>query len=198
MQSLLYVLLFLPGIGFGQVQLNEWTHSYYNKYNYSTVQSLDVMHQKIDVDNIDYALFNAAVFYCTNLQRVKYGRTPFMHSTALEKAAQGHSKDMVEYNFYSHKSPVKGKRSMSDRLKRVGIGNTYCAENIFDKFGTEPTYWSFASLLVDGWMDSSGHRENILDRNLRYLGCGTYYYENLEWKSYFWVKSTQNFSSVDG
>ena len=34
-------------------------------------------------------------------------------------------------------------------------------------------------------------------KKYNYLGCGVYYYENLEWKDYFWVKATQNFSSED-
>jgi len=198
MKKLLVLLLFVPLIAFSQVQLHEWNDSYYSKYNYSTFPSLSVINQKIDVNNIDYALFNAAIFYCTNIQRIRYSRNPFIHSPSLEKAAQDHSKDMVIYNFYSHTSPVIGKRSMSDRLRIVGISNTSSAENIYDKNESEPTYWSFALSLVDGWMDSPGHRDNILNSNLTYLGCGTYYYKNLEWENYFWVKSTQNFSSGGG
>ena len=121
MRNLLFLLLFLPTIAFSQVQLHEWDDSYYSKYNYSTFQSLSVIHQKMDVNNIDYALFNAAIFYCTNLQRGRNGRKPFMHSSSLEKAAQGHSKDMVEYNFYSHTSLELGNlaRSYMDQGKLV-------------------------------------------------------------------------------
>lgn len=200
MKKLLLLLLFVPVITFSQVQLNEWNDSYYSKYNYSTFQSLSVINQKIDVNNIDYALFNAAIFYCTNIQRIRYSRNPFIHSPSLEKAAQDHSKDMVIYNFFSHTSPVIGKRSMSDRLRIVGISNTSSAENIYDNNESEPTYWSFALSLVDGWMDSPGHRDNILNSNLTYLGCGTYYYNNLDLKNtiILRVKSTQNFSSGGG
>ena len=160
------------------------------------------MHKKIStivfllvLGNINYELFNAAIFYCTNIQRIKYGRKPLKHSVYLQKSAEDHSKDMVIYNFYSHKSPVKGKRTMKDRFSAVGIDSDYKAENIFNSFEKNPTYWSFASELVQGWMDSNGHKKNILNSKYNYLGCGVYYYENPEWKDYFWVKATQNFSS---
>ena len=60
----------------------------------------------------------------------------------LYHAAQEHSEDMVKYNFYSHTSKVKGKKTMSDRLNRVGISNAYMAENIYNFFLNNPTYWS--------------------------------------------------------
>ena len=87
---------------------------------------------------------------------------------------------------------------MSDRLKLVGVENAFSGENIFDYFQQNPTYWSMAVGLVDGWMKSKGHRENILDKNYKYLGCGVYYYFNEKWSDYFYVKSTQNFSSNKG
>ena len=188
-------LILIPLNVFSQLNLHDWNNTFYNKYDASKFQKLEIVNQLIDPNNIDYELFNAAIFYCTNIQRVKHRKKPFIHSIALEEAAQSHSKDMVTHSFYSHKSPVKGKRTMTDRLSFVGINNGYSAENIFDNFEKNPTYWSLASKLVDGWMKSSGHRRNILNEKYNYLGCGVYYYENLEWKDYFWVKATQNFSS---
>ena len=196
MKQLLFLLLFLPAVLFSQVDLHEWDNSFYNKYNSSTFKSLETVNQLIDENNIDYKLFNAAIFYCTNTQRIKHGKKPFKHSSLLEKAAQNHSKDMVTHNFYSHTSPVRGKRSMTDRLTSVGM-STYgsWAENIFNSFESNPTYWTFALSLLEGWMDSDGHKKNILNSNYNYLGCGSYHYKNPERKDYFWVKSTQNFSS---
>ena len=196
MKKLLLILLCLPFIGFGQVNLHDWNNDFYYKYNVSTFQDLEIIHQLIDKNDIDYELFKAAIFYCTNIQRIKYGKKPFIHSILLERAAQDHSKSMVVNNFYSHTSPVRGKESMADRLISVGISRFGSkAENIFNKFESNPTYWSFAVSLVQGWMESSGHRRNILSDKYNYLGCGVYYYKNLEFEDYFWVKSTQNFSS---
>ena len=198
MKKIIPFLLILISFNlFSQSNFHEWNNTLYNVYDESKFQKLDIVNQLIDPNNIDYKLFNAAIFYCTNIQRVKYGKKPFIHSKALEKAAHSHSKDMVKHNFFSHKSPVEGKRTLNERLSFVGINNSYSAENIFDNFEKNPTYLSLASKLVDGWMKSSGHRRNILNEKFNYLGCGGYYYENLEWKDYFWIKATQNFSSED-
>ena len=56
---------------------------------------------------------------------------------------------------------------------------------------------SFSLLVVKGWMASPGHKRNILDKDFKYLGCGSYYYKDPEWVDLFNAKSTQNFSSND-
>lgn len=175
-----------------------WNNDNYAIHNYKSFQKLEIIHQEINRNYVDYNLLNAAIFYATNIQRVKYERKPFIYSKSLELAAQSHSEDMVNYDFYSHTSIVKGKRTMSDRLNRVGISNAYMAENIYNFFLNSPTYWTLAEGLVNGWMNSKGHKANILNRDYVYLGCGSKYYYNKEWPDSFYVKSTQNFSSKDG
>ena len=188
--------IFLAKISFSQLELHQWSHVYYQKYNSTTFQKLKIINLKIEKVNIDYPLLNAAIFYSTNLQRIKYKKKPFIFSKHLTKVAQDHSEDMVKYKFYSHTSKVKDKKTMSDRLKLVGITNAFLAENIFDFFLKSPTYWSLAQGLVNGWMESKGHRANILNKNYEYLGCGSKNYFNKDWIDYFYVKSTQNFSST--
>jgi len=196
--NLIVITFFFTNTVISQLTLHEWKDSYYENYNSKTFGNIKIINEIIDKNNIDYKLFNAAIFYYTNIQRVKHRKIPFKHSSALENAAQKHSENMAKRNFYSHKSPVKGHHTMSDRIESEGITNAYMAENIFNAFDQDPTYWSFAKVLVDGWMDSKGHRANILDKNQLYLGCGVFYYYNKEWEDYFWVKSTQNFSSKKG
>ena len=194
--TLFFIFLFLVKINLAQLELHRWSDDSYGKYNSDSFQKLEIVNQKIDVVNIDYPLLNAAIFYSTNLQREKYRKIPFIFSKYLTKAAQEHSEDMVEFKFYSHTSKVRGKKTMSERLKSVGISNAFTAENIFDFFLKSPTYWSLAQGLVNGWMESKGHRANILNKNYEYLGCGSKYYFNKDWIDYFYVKSTQNFSSI--
>jgi len=178
-----------------ELDINEWNNDFYEKYTIGEFIKLDIIHQRIDTENIDYKLFNAAIFYYTNIQRVKNNRLPFQHSIALEKAAFEHSKDMVLRNFFSHTSPIKGKKSMSDRLSIVGVNNGYRAENIAINFDKSPTYSSLALKLVEQWMTSKGHRENILNEKYNYLGCGVYYYVDEDWGESYHFKSTQNFFS---
>jgi uncharacterized protein YkwD len=155
------------------------------------------VYQKIDPHNIDYSLLNAAIFYCTNLQRYKYKMIPLKHSSALERAAQKHSKNMVKKNFYSHRNHSRVNKTVKDRLESEGIKGGYIGENISWDFEKDPSYWSFALLVVKGWMGSPGHKRNILDKDFKYLGCSAYYYKDPEWVDLFNAKSTQNFSSND-
>ena len=162
MKKLLLIFCFYPLLLISQLSLHQWDDSFYNKYNYSSFQRLNIVHSEIDLTNIDYELLNAAIFYSTNVYRVRNGRKSFKHSSSLERAAQGHSKDMVEFNFFSHTCTVSGKKSMSDRLSLVGIKNSYNGENIALR-KISSSYWNLASALLNQWMNSQGHRENILN-----------------------------------
>ncbi len=194
----LFWTLFLIQVSLvAQVEIHEWDDFQFNIYTATYFKELSIVQQKINPEEIDYNLLNAAIFYRTNEERVKQGREEFIHSNALEKSAFSHSKDMVQYNFYSHNSPVEFKETMTKRLALVNIQNVAAAENIYNFFEKDPTYWSIADKLVDGWMKSPGHRANILNPEYKYLGCGAFYYVNNEWLDYFWVKSTQNFSTMD-
>ena len=197
MRKSLVILLSFPIIGFGQITLHQWDDVLYDKYDYMKFQDLEIVHQKIDPYNIDYNLLKAAIFYCTNLQRYKYKILPLKHSPALERAAQKHSMDMVKQNFFSHRNRSRVNKTVKDRLKSEGIKGGCIGENISWIFEKDPSYWSFALAVVEGWMASPGHKSNILDKEFKYLGCGTYYYKDPEWVDLFNAKSTQNLSSND-
>lgn len=177
-----------------QSKLNRNKDNNYYGYTIESFKKLNRVNQKIDVNHVDYALLNAAIFYRTNEERIKFKKKEFIHSDALEQAAFDHSKDMVEKSFFSHTSPITEKTTMMKRLKKVGIEHTACAENIYDYNEIAPTYWSLADNLIIGWMNSPGHKENIMDDLFLFLGCGAVDYKNPEFAEYFFVKSTQNFS----
>ena len=193
MKELLLIFCFYPFLLISQLSLHQWDDSFYNKYNYSSFQNLNIVHSEIDLTNIDYELLNAAIFYSTNIYRVRNGRRPFKHSPSLERAAQGHSQDMVKFNFFSHKSPANKKRSVSDRLDLVGVKYSYAGENIaMTKIAS--TYWDLASDLLEQWMNSKPHKKNILNSNYNFLGCGSYDYLDRSYGDRY-LKSTQNFSN---
>jgi len=205
---------------------SSWTDADYEIYDYENFPTQPAVNARIDMNDIDYPLLHAAIFYETNRQRAKYGKKQFLHSPALEKAAQGHSMDMVAYNFDSHTSPVKGKETMSKRLALVGIRNAYSGENIAYTFGIEYQagksvytppqnggYWSYeykgypienhtylgiAKEAVKMWMNSSGHRANILNANFKYLGVGAAHYQDTGFYNMDNFKLTQNFASIKG
>lgn len=178
------------------------------------------------MDSIDYPLLQAAIFYETNRERIKFNLSPFSHSPALEKAAAEHSWSMVRLNFFSHSSPVQGKRTLQDRLNGVGVVNSSSAENIADVFGIEyisgkavyspeqnkgyfsytlkgrpienHTYVGLARNALEGWMNSPGHRKNILNPRYAFLGVGAAHYKNPRFFNIDNFKLTQNFSSIKG
>ncbi|MFN5183007.1 MAG: CAP domain-containing protein [Bacteroidota bacterium] len=180
-----------------QINSVNWNKNSYAEYNSKSFKNLDAVKQSVNSNNIDFALLNAAVFYRTNEERVKNGRKEFIFSSALENAAFEHSKDMVNKNFFSHNSPIGKKKTMSKRLELVGVTLTACAENIALNYCQNSSYWEIADLLVNQWMDSPGHRKNILNPDYKYLGCGVFNFKDSSFKTYIGVKATQNFSARD-
>ena len=91
----------------------------------------------------------------------------------LHAAALGHSVDMAENDYFSHTS--RDGSSMVDRIERQGYNWRSVAENIAAGYRTPAS-------VVDGWMNSSGHRANIMNCDLTEIGVGFH--------DYYW---TQNF-----
>jgi uncharacterized protein YkwD len=102
-----------------------------------------------------------------NDERTRNGLTTFCVHPALLSAARAHSQDMVAQNYFSHTS-LDGS-SFVDRITRAGYtGWTNLAENIAWGSGTlgDP------ATIFTNWMNSSGHRANILNASLREIGIG--------------------------
>lgn len=167
-----------------------WQKSDYKYYNFNNYTSVEAFLEVVDENSFDSSLLNAAIFYETNRQRQFYGATQFLYDNRLERCAQGHSEDMPRLNFFSHTSLVPGKTNMSDRMGKVGYSNLYMAENISWHDVSNRNYRDLAKSIVDSWMDSPGHRKNILNPTYNYLGVGTAIF----WSEYgLYLKSTQNF-----
>ena len=198
-----------------------WRHSDYDKITHKNFRGNALFTLTLDFERLDYPLLHAAIFFVTNETRVKNKRLPLTFALALERAAYHHSKRMVEQNFFSHENPFdKTRKTSQQRAQLAGIKNPMLAENIATHFGIqyqanspfypvdplkgtfsyEPggtlipphTYLSFAEAIVKQWMDSPGHRENILNRQALQLGCGAYFYYG-EFHNMPKFKATQNF-----
>lgn len=111
-----------------------------------------------EVDQIE-----AAVVELTNKEREKAGLAPLQMDTALMAAAREKSQDMKDNNYFSHTSPTFG--SPFDRLKALGISYQAAGENIAKGQRT-------AEEVVTAWMNSEGHRANILDEKFTHIGVG--------------------------
>lgn len=155
---------------------------------------------RIDFESIDYDLLAAAVFHETNRQRAKHGLPALAYHQELREAARIQARGMQKKGLISHEHPHEEKETLADRLEYVGLKGRYFSENVALVFGRqyesgEPffsreengkqvvsetpggppipghTYLSFARTLVGSWMDSPGHRKNILATEPEMLGA---------------------------
>ena len=87
-------------------------------------------------------------------------------SAKMAAAARSHSSRMAARHFFSHEDPQYG--GPDSRLNAAGIAWRLCGENIFEDAGEADPVRS----AVRGWMQSAGHRKNILTRGFTHTGIG--------------------------
>lgn len=104
-----------------------------------------------------------AVVAGTNAERATAGLTPLTVDARLTRAAGRHSADMVARRFYSHTDPDGG--APWDRAAASGSGHRAIGENIACGQRSAPE-------VVRGWMESPGHRANILGAGFSHIGVG--------------------------
>lgn len=103
------------------------------------------------------------VLRLVNVERSKQGLSPLKLSNELSGVAQKKSQDMADKNYFSHTSPTYG--SPFDMMKQFGINYTSAGENIAKGYAS-------AQDVMNGWMNSPGHKANILSSNFGTLGVG--------------------------
>ncbi len=97
-----------------------------------------------------------------NKARADAGVGPLQFDMELMKVAQLKAQDMVENNYFAHNSPTYG--SPFDMMRQFGISFRTAGENIA---GNQTVEGAFRA-----WMNSEGHRKNILNGNFNYCGFG--------------------------
>ncbi|BDH60209.1 hypothetical protein MTP04_03390 [Lysinibacillus sp. PLM2] len=120
--------------------------------------------QKIKIPNIDnIKAIENEVIALTNQERAKQGLPPLKQNWELSRVARYKSEDMSDKNYFSHTSPTYG--SPFNMIKSFGISHSAAAENIAQGQRT-------AAEVVKAWMNSSGHRANILNGTYTEIGVG--------------------------
>lgn len=120
--------------------------------------------------------FEQKVVDLTNQERAKQGLAPLKIDTTLSKMARDKAQDMRDKNYFSHQSPTYG--SPFDMMKKYGITYRAAGENIAAGQKTPEE-------VVNAWMNSEGHRANILNPNYTAIGVG--YVQGGSYGSY-WVQ----------
>ena len=134
---------------------------------------------------IGHADFESEVIDLVNVERAVQGLHPLSYDPNLTISVRGHSQDMGLNNYFNHYS--QDGRSPGDRITAAGyIWNTY-GENIAAGQTTPQA-------VVVGWMNSPGHRDNILDANFCDIGVGYAYVASSNYRHYW----TQNFGRKSG
>jgi uncharacterized protein YkwD len=100
-----------------------------------------------------------------NQQRQQHGCAALVLSAQLSAAANAHSQDMAVHDLFSH-TGADGS-TMVSRAEAAGYSYSMLAENLAAGAST-------AAEVMDGWMNSPGHRANILNCDLHELGVGFY------------------------
>jgi len=120
-------------------------------------------------DQIHVPLFSTVkrieqeVVRLVNVQRVNNGLKPLAHNWELSRVARYKSTDMRDRAYFSHQSPTYG--SPFDMIRSFGVSYTAAGENIAAGQQT-------AESVVQAWMNSQGHRENILNASYTEIGVG--------------------------
>ncbi len=152
----------------------------------------------IEPEQLDEPLLARAIFDATNRARAQLGLKMFRAEPKLDDAADTQARLGALFRPPSHTNPFPLIATPLDRVKFAGLDPELVAENIAqisiydvpsgvsiyyfkndrtlrDARNGQPvrthTYASFAQAIVQAWMNSPGHRENIVNAKLHFLGC---------------------------
>ncbi|MEO1537501.1 MAG: CAP domain-containing protein [Pseudomonadota bacterium] len=172
----------------------------------------------VPASRIDQQLVSDAVRAEVNYHRCRAGLAGVSSAGApLAKEARAHSSWMAKSQQLTHRSTVAGRASLKQRIKASGLPFRTGSENIgmvhryqIDnrrfkivnasncKFATQQgtplpahSYATLARHIVNLWMDSPGHRRNILDRDAKKVSTAVAFDPNAQYCGRFWL--TQNF-----
>jgi len=172
----------------------------------------------VPTSRINQNLLDDAIRAEVNYHRCRAGRSPLRDGGSnLGRVAEGHSKWMAKTQILSHKSTVPGRASLSQRVKATGLKFRTGSENIgyvhryqidnqrfrilnssacqfatYDGQSLDAhSYASLARHAVNLWMNSPGHRKNILDKRVKAVSTAVAFDPKAQYCGRFWL--TQNF-----
>lgn len=134
-----------------------------NTPNYET--TTEATTENIHNENINSSVskIELEVVNLVNKERAKVGLKPLKIDEEVSKVAKLKSEDMKNKNYFNHTSPTYG--TPFDMLKKFNIKYKRAGENIAKGQKT-------AKDVVEAWMNSEGHRRNILSNSFTHIGVG--------------------------
>lgn len=132
-----------------------------------TIKNYDLIYpgQQINIPTVSSSVsaYEAEVVRLVNLERAKQGLAPLTQDWQLSRVARYKSQDMSDLGYFSHTSPTYG--SPFDMMRSFGISYRTAGENIAKGYQSPEA-------VVKGWMNSPGHRANILNSSYTHIGVG--------------------------
>ena len=121
--------------------------------------------QIINIPSVNSSVlaYEKEVVRLVNQERAKNGLKPLTYNWELSRVARYKSQDMKDRGYFSHTSPTYG--SPFQMIKSFGISYRTAGENIAKGYASPEA-------VVNGWMNSSGHRANILNSSFTEIGVG--------------------------
>ena len=133
-------------------------HSTANSNNYGNGDSTNKVSQ-----NSNLSANAQEVIKLVNKERNAAGLSALAENSRLSEVAQAKAEDMMKNGYFSHTSPTYG--SPFEMMKTFGIAYKSAGENIAKGQKTP-------AAVMNGWMNSSGHRTNILNASFEQIGAG--------------------------
>ena len=131
------------------------------------IKNFDLIYpgQTIQIPSVDSGVTNyeQEVIRLVNEIRTENGLKSLSYDWELARVARFKSQDMKDNKYFSHTSPVYG--TPFQMIRNFGISYRSAGENIARGYSTPQA-------VVNGWMNSSGHRANILNANYTHIGVG--------------------------
>ena len=120
------------------------------------------------------------VFARANSARMQNGLPALTRSRGLDRVAQAHARDMALRNYFGHYTPeglAPWERIQQAQLKDwSSVGGRAASDIAFNGVGENAAKGDeSAAEIVDNWMNSPGHRANLLNAKYMYIGTGVYY-----------------------
>lgn len=112
-----------------------------------------------------FARTESQIFDLINVERRQHGLTALVYDPQLDRMAKIQAEQMATFQKMAHVLPDAELPTLADRARKVGYPYGRIAENVALGYPT-------ARAVVDGWMASRGHRENILERDVVETGIG--------------------------
>ncbi|MCT8977103.1 SafA/ExsA family spore coat assembly protein [Clostridium sp. CX1] len=119
--------------------------------------------QKINIPNVDAKTTESKVMQLVNAERARAGLQPLKANWELSRVARYKSQDMINKGYFSHTSPTYG--SPFKMMESFGIRFSSAGENIAMGQRTPEE-------VMNSWMNSPGHRANILSPSYSQIGVG--------------------------